>query len=210
MVRNSQPWKLGEPRLNEHGQPVAQHIAQILGCVPPNSNVDLQVQSAFPEDVTSMEKLYRELEEHESSEAASTPSHARDKELVCNRVDETAVSEPHDSDIKQGYCGTDFGTESAMNLPLQNLSTASDDLEFDGVASADMYGNALFLDTALSPFTWSNHNAQRSDLTMCFLQKVGAMQSIDILHQGLVGYEFNAMEPHILSDNSETGYRGTR
>ncbi|KAF5243254.1 hypothetical protein FANTH_8263 [Fusarium anthophilum] len=61
MVRNSQPWKLDEPepQLNEHGQPVAQYIAKILGCVPPNSEIDLPLQSVFPEDESSMEELYQ-------------------------------------------------------------------------------------------------------------------------------------------------------
>ncbi|KAF5707187.1 C6 transcription factor [Fusarium mundagurra] len=103
-VRNSQPLKLAEPQLNEHGQPVAQHIAKLLGCVPSNSEIDLLVQSVFPEDEGSMEELYRELEEHERSEAASTPSLARDKELAC---DEPAISESQTSDVELPYHGTD-------------------------------------------------------------------------------------------------------
>ncbi|KAL6414054.1 Fluconazole resistance protein 1 [Ilyonectria robusta] len=181
----------------------------MLGCVRPNSDFDLPVHSVFPEDVTGMEELCRELEEQERYEAASTPSHARDKESLCNRVDETALLELDDSGIEQGYCGIDFGTESAMNLPRQNLSTASDDLGFDGTASADMNGNTPFPDTALSPFTWSMPDTQRSDLTMCFLQKAGTLQSMDVLNQGLVEYEFDAMEPNILSYNSEARHGGT-
>jgi hypothetical protein len=205
MVRNSQPWKLAEPQINEHGQPVAQHVAQILGCVPPNSEIDLPVQSVFPEDMDSMEELYRELEEHERSEAASTPNLARDKESAC---DETAISESQDSDIELPYYGADFGTQSAMNLPLQSLSTGSDDLDFEGAAAADMYGNALFPDTPLSPFTWSSYNAGYNDLTMCLLQKVGAMQSNGMLQQGRLGPGFDGIEPYIMSDDMGRGYRG--
>lgn len=156
-----------------------------------------------------MEELCRELEEQERYEAASTPSHARDKESLYNRLDETSLLEPDDSGIEQGYCGIDSGTESAMNLPLRNLSTASDDLEFDGTASAEMNGNAPFPDIALSPFTWSMPDTQRSDLIMCFLQKAGALQSMDALDQGLVEYEFDGMEPHILSYNLEARHGGT-
>ncbi|KAF5530660.1 Fluconazole resistance 1 [Fusarium mexicanum] len=119
MVRNSQPWKLDEPQLNEHGQPVAQHIAKLLGCVPPNSEIDLPVQSVFPENESSMAKLYRELEEHERSEAASTPSLARDKELAC---DETAISESQASDIELPYYEVDCGIHGTVNLPLQTGS----------------------------------------------------------------------------------------
>ncbi|KAH7186876.1 hypothetical protein BKA60DRAFT_626806 [Fusarium oxysporum] len=201
MVRNSQPWKLAEPQLNEHGQPVAQHIAKLLGCVPPNSEIDLPVQSVFPEDADSMEELYRELEEHERSEAASTPSLARDKELTC---DETAISESQDSDIELPYYAVDCGTQGTVNLPLQ---TGSNDLDFEGAAAADMYGNTLFPDTPLSPFTWSSYNAGYSDLTMCLLQKVGVMQGNGMLQQGLLGPEFDSTEPYILSGDLEGRYR---
>ncbi|KAH6973968.1 hypothetical protein EDB80DRAFT_742326 [Ilyonectria destructans] len=209
MVRNSQLWEVGEPQLNDRGQPVVQDIAQMLGCIRPNSDVDLPVHSVFPEDVTGMEELCRELEEQERYESASTPSHARDTKSPCNRLDETVLLEPDDLGIEQGYCGIDFGIESAMKLLRQQLSTTSDNLEFDGTASADMNGNAPFPDTAHSPFTWSMPDTQRSDLTMCFLQKAGTLQSMDVLDQGLVEYEFDAMEPHILSYNSEARHGGT-
>lgn len=209
MVRNSQAWEVGEPQLNDRGQPVVQHIAQMLGCIRPNRDVDLPVHSVFPEDMTGMEELCSVLEEQERYEAASTPSHARDTESLCNRLDETVLLELDDSGIEQDYCGIDFGTESAMNLPRQNLSTTSDDLEFGGTASADMDGNAPFPNTDHSPFTWSMPDTQHSDLTMYFLQKAGSLQSMDILDQGLVEYEFDAMEPHILSYNSEARHGGT-
>ncbi|KAH7169395.1 hypothetical protein DER46DRAFT_681073 [Fusarium sp. MPI-SDFR-AT-0072] len=180
-MKKTKPWKLAEPQINERGQPVAQHIAKLLGCVPPNSEIDLPVQSIFPEDANSMEELYRELEEHERSEAASTPSLARDKELAC---DETAISESQDSDMELPYYAVDCGIQGTVNLPLH---TGSDDLDFEGAVAADMYGNALLPDTPLSPFTWSSYKSGYSDLTMSLLQKVGAMQGYSMLHQGLLG-----------------------
>ncbi|KAH7200510.1 hypothetical protein DER44DRAFT_873559 [Fusarium oxysporum] len=200
-MKKTKPWKLAEPQLNEHGQPVAQHIAKLLGCVPPNSEIDLPVQSVFPEDADSMEELYRELEEHERSEAASTPSLARDKELTC---DETAISESQDSDIELPYYKVDCGTHGTVNLPLQ---TGRNDLDFEGAAPADMYGNALFLDTPLSPFTWTSYSAGYSDLTMRLLQKGGVMQGNGMLRQGLLGPEFDSTEPYIQSGDLEGRYR---
>ncbi|KAF4498479.1 Fluconazole resistance 1 [Fusarium agapanthi] len=144
MVRNSQPWKLAEPQLNEHGQPVAQHIAKLLGCVPPDSEIDLPVQSVFPEDQGSIEKLYRELQEHERSEAASTPNLARGKELA---GDETGISELQASDIELPYYAVDCGIHGTVNLPLQ---TGSNDLDYEVAAAADMYRNSLFPGTSLT------------------------------------------------------------
>ncbi|KAF5530033.1 Fluconazole resistance 1, partial [Fusarium phyllophilum] len=170
MVRNSQPWKLAEPQRNEHGQPVAQHIAKLLGCVPPNSEIDLPVQSVFPEDGVSMEELYRELQEHERSEAASTPSLARDKELAC---DGTAMSESQASDVELPYCAVDCGVQGNVDLPLQ---IEHDGLGFEGAAVTEMYGNALLPDNSLSPCTWPSYNTGYSDLTMCLLQRIGVVQ----------------------------------
>ncbi|KAF5695372.1 zinc cluster transcription factor [Fusarium denticulatum] len=190
MVRNSQPWKLAEPQLNEHGQPVVQHIAKLLGCVPPNSDIDLPVRSLFPEDADSMEELFRELEEHERSEATSTPSLATDKEFACNET-ATAISESQDSDIELPYYAVDSGPQGTVN-PL--LQTGSDGLDFEGAVAANMYGNVLFLDTPLSPFTWTSYNAGYSDSTMRLLQKVGVVQSNDVLTQGLLGGRFNGID----------------
>ncbi|KAG5759211.1 hypothetical protein H9Q72_012670 [Fusarium xylarioides] len=195
MVRNPQPWELAEPQLNEHGQPIAQHIAKLLGCVPPNSEIDLLVQSVFPEDEGSMEELYRELKEHERSEAASTPSFARDKELLC---DGTATSESQALDVELPYCAVDCGVQGNVNLPLQ---TEQYGLDFEGAAVTEMYGDALLPDTSLSPRTWSNYNAGYSDLTMCLLQRVGVMQGNSMLHQGLLGSSFNGVEPHMGSND---------
>lgn len=35
MVRNAQPWELGEPAINACGQPIIQDIAQKLNCLEP-------------------------------------------------------------------------------------------------------------------------------------------------------------------------------
>ncbi|PNP61402.1 hypothetical protein FNYG_13885 [Fusarium nygamai] len=202
MVRDSQPWKMAEPQLNEHGQPVAQHIAKLLGCVPPNSEIDLPVRSIFPEDADSMDELYRELEEHEKSEAASTPSLLRDKDLA---YDATATSEPQDSNIELPYYAVDPGPQGTVN-PL--LQTGSNDLDFEGAVAADMYGNALFPDTPLSPFTWTSYNAGYSDLTRCLLQKVGVVQGNPVFPHGLLGAGFDGIEPCIVSGDMETRHRG--
>lgn len=143
---------MGEPQLNDRGQPVVQHIAQMLGCVGPNNDVDLPTHSVFPEDVMGMEELCRKLEEQERYETGSTLSYERDTKSPCNRLDETALLEPDDSGVGQDCRGIAFGTETAMNLPPQYLSTTSGDLEFDGAASPNMNGNAPFPDIAHTPF----------------------------------------------------------
>ncbi|KAF5585040.1 Fluconazole resistance 1 [Fusarium pseudoanthophilum] len=181
MISNLQAWKLAEPQLNEHGQPVAQHIAKLLGCVPRNSDIDLPVRSLFPEDADSMKELYRELEEHERSKATSTPSLVREKGFAAR---ETTASESQDSDVELPYHALYCGTRCTVNLPLQ---TGSNDLDFEGAVAADMYGNAQFPDAPLSPFTWTSYDAGYSDLTMCLLQKVGVVQGNGLFPHGFLG-----------------------
>ncbi|QGI65344.1 hypothetical protein CEK27_009315 [Fusarium fujikuroi] len=201
MVRNSQSWKLAEPHLNEHGQPVAQHITKLLGCVPPNSDIGLPVRSIFPEDVDSLEELYHELEEHERSEAASTPSLARGKELTC---DESAMSEPQDSDIEPPYHWADCQTQGTVDLLPQ---TRSNGLDIEGAVAADMYGNALFSDTPPSPLAWNSYIDGHSDSTMCPPQHVGVMQGNGMFQQDLLRPIFEGVEPYSMSVDLGMRYR---
>ncbi|KAI1027643.1 hypothetical protein LB504_011669 [Fusarium proliferatum] len=193
MVRNSQPWKLAEPHLNMHGQPVAQHIAKLLGCVPPIADIDLPVRSIFPEDVDSLEELYHELEEHERSEAATIPSLARDKQLTC---DESAISEPQDSDMEPPYYWADRQKQGTVDLRLQARSNA---LDFEGAIAANMHRNALFPDTPPSSLTWNSYIDGHTDSTMCLLQQVDVMQGNGMIQQGLLRPVFEGVEPYGMS-----------
>ena len=62
MVRSGQSWDLGEPELNDRGQPVIHDIATKLGCIRPNADADLPPHSVFPEDEAGLAKLAAELE----------------------------------------------------------------------------------------------------------------------------------------------------
>lgn len=70
MVRNSQTWDLGEPDLNDRGQPVIHTIASKLGCIRPNSDIDIPVPSAFPEDEAGMAELIAQLNAQQSDSAS--------------------------------------------------------------------------------------------------------------------------------------------
>ena len=84
MVRDGQPWELGEPELNDRGQPVIHDIAQKLGCIRPHSDLDLPVSHIFPEDEASLSELAVALEKHHkerepASASATCPSSPTDK-----------------------------------------------------------------------------------------------------------------------------------
>jgi len=72
MLRNSQQWDLGEPELNDRGQPVI-HIASKLGCIRPQNDLDLPVGNVIPEDEAGLADLALKLEAHQKErDAAAT------------------------------------------------------------------------------------------------------------------------------------------
>lgn len=58
MVRNKEQWTLGDPEINDRGQPVIHDIARRLGCIRPST--DLPV--AFPEDAAQFAALQAQME----------------------------------------------------------------------------------------------------------------------------------------------------
>ncbi|KAH8745016.1 hypothetical protein F5883DRAFT_475909 [Diaporthe sp. PMI_573] len=70
MVRNGKRWDLGEPDVNDRGQPVIHNIVQKLGCIRPNSDIDLPVHSLFPEDEQGLSELARQVEKQQQYEKA--------------------------------------------------------------------------------------------------------------------------------------------
>jgi hypothetical protein len=58
MIRNNESWELGEPEMNDRGQPVIHDIASKLGCIRPSP--DLPV--AFPEGAEDFAELQAQLQ----------------------------------------------------------------------------------------------------------------------------------------------------
>lgn len=215
MVRNSQQWDLGEPELNDRGQPVIHNIAQKLGCIRPNSDIDLPVHSVFPEDEAGMAELARQLEEQQQAEPDMHSNGAvQDVETFAyNRTDRASSSELDHSDFEHDYRRAVFGGNNAMTLSPQSF-TASTDFEFGPApasAPADLDANSAALFPSQSP-TVPNYPAwtppsrqqqqqqqQTNELAMHFLQQAGALQSMDMLNQGLVESEFGTIKPHVIS-----------
>ncbi len=71
MVQNNQQWDLGEPDLNERGQPAIYSVASKLGCMKHNSDEDLPAASVFPEDEASLAKLAHQLGQQEQKGLAT-------------------------------------------------------------------------------------------------------------------------------------------
>jgi hypothetical protein len=58
MVRNNESWELGDPEMNDRGQPVIHDIASKLGCIRPSPDLPY----AFPEGAEDFAELQAQLE----------------------------------------------------------------------------------------------------------------------------------------------------
>lgn len=128
MVRNGQSWDLGEPELNDRGQPVIHNIAQKLGCIRPQNDVDLPVSHIFPEDESGLGELVTALEEHqrntEASKASplsvtSSPSPCSQPQSESRRIERAGSSESDHSDMEPDYRRIAFGQ---LNTPFSSQS----------------------------------------------------------------------------------------
>ncbi|EQB56611.1 hypothetical protein CGLO_03364 [Colletotrichum gloeosporioides Cg-14] len=217
MVRNNQQWDLGEPELNDRGQPVIHNIAQKLGCIRPNSDIDLPVHSVFPEDEAGLAELARQLEEQQKerdAEKAATTTRIPtelDSASSCERSDRASSSELDHSEFEADYRKAVFGQHNnPMTMSPQSFSTGYTEFDVDSVASpvdptAAMFHNQSPTMNAYVPqWTMPRQAAPPQppamDLAQQFFQQQnGALSSMDMLNQGLIENEFGTIKPHVLS-----------
>ncbi|KAL1850394.1 hypothetical protein VTK73DRAFT_9692 [Phialemonium thermophilum] len=164
MVRNSQKWDLGEPELNERGQPVIHNIAAKLGCIRPNSDLDLPVHSVFPEDEAGLAELARQLEEQQREREQTTQQQQQQQQQqqaqppnnngtllasdCCGRTERASSSELDHSDWEQDYRQTAFGgvaaaTGGALTMSPQSLAYSSSDFDLGCGASTSSSGSSI-------------------------------------------------------------------
>lgn len=201
MVRNQQPWELGEPELNDRGQPVIHNIASKLGCIRPNSDMDLPVHSVFPEDEAGLVELARQLEEQQK-ETGVTMGSRHETDSACNRTDRASSSEIDHSDFED-YRKTAFGgrgAASALSMSPQSLTYSDFDLS-SATPSDGFSGQAQRppLPTTFSP--WMGRAPAVGDFnTQQFLPGAPSpFLDMDMLNQGLLESSFGTIKPHVLS-----------
>jgi len=201
MVRNQQGWELGEPELNDRGQPVIHNIASKLGCIRPNSDMDLPVHSVFPEDEAGLVELARQLEEQQK-ETGVAMSSRHETDSACNRTDRASSSEIDHSDFED-YRKTAFGGRGAAStLSLSPQSLTYSDFDLSSTTPSDGFSGQAQrppLPTAFS--SWMGRAPAMGDFnTQQFLP--GASPSfldMDMLNQGLLESNFGTIKPHVLS-----------
>jgi len=105
MVRNNETWDLGEPELNDRGQPVIHDIASKLGCIRPSPDLPY----AFPEGAEDFAELQAQLQaaRHEiGAEDTGSRKHSSDASSyspALERTDRASSSESDHSSLSKEY-----------------------------------------------------------------------------------------------------------
>ena len=203
MVRNQQTWEFGEPELNDRGQPVIHNIASKLGCIRPNSDVDLPVQSVFPEDEAGLAELARQLEEQQK-EVGSASLNKHDTDSTCNRTDRASSSELEHSD-SEDYRRAVFGRRGVaadvQSMSPQSLTYSEFDLTTSAPSDAGFTSQPR-PDGLPTPYSgsWLNRPASMDFGAQAFVQgTAGSFLDMDVLNQGLLESNFGTIKPHVLS-----------
>lgn len=196
MVRNSQPWGLGEPGLNGGGLPVIHDIAQKLGSIRPNSDIDLPAHSVFPEDEASMAELARQLEE-QHNDGGESRMDIKDIDLSsCQQHSCASASELDHSEFEDDHKAT-FGSADAMTLSIRGF-VGSNYFELNP-AVPQIDSSVIFTSEAQSMHnfsTWPMPRAQASGFAMHFLQQAEALANMSM--SGLVDSDLGNIKPKIL------------
>lgn len=207
MLRNQQQWDLGEPELNDRGQPVIHDIAFKLGCIRPNSDIDLPVHSVFPEDEAGMAELARQLDEQQKERDVVEKAVKAEVESQssCNLSDRSSSSDLDHSEFEADYRKQVFGNNNnnAMTMSPQSFNGGYNDFEVDAGASPTDIPQAMFPSQppmSAYPTQWQAKPVPTMDFaTQQFLQQTGGMTNMDMLNQGLMESEFGTIKPHMLS-----------
>jgi hypothetical protein len=210
MVRNGEPWELGEPELNDRGQPVIHNVAAKLGCLRPNSDLDLPVHSIFPEDEAGMAELARQLQEQAATSApggASQHSSSSRQEAesngIYNRTDRASSSaasdvEHSDVDLEPDYRRAAFGTASAVSMSPASLSYPEFDISPPSAAPSDGFPPTSQQHSPTVPvhpnnFQWiSRPSSMDFSSQQLWMASQGYSMSSEMLGSGVLGSSYAA------------------
>ncbi len=132
MLRNGETWDLGEPELNYRGQPVVHNVASKLGCLRPNSDLDLPSHSIFDEA-----ELARQLPAETHHTSSSCMMQEAKSSGGYNRASSSAASdaEHSDLDLEPDYrCAT-----SAVRMSPASPSYANFDVSLPSAIPSDCF-----------------------------------------------------------------------
>ncbi|KAJ4298627.1 Fluconazole resistance protein 1 [Collariella sp. IMI 366227] len=211
MVRNGDPWDLGEPELNDRGQPIIHNVAAKLGCLRPNNDLDLPVQAIFPEDEASMAELARQLKEQQQKEATGTSptqhTHIKQETEISSsytRTDRASSSDVDHSDLEfePDYRKAAFGTASTVSMSPASLSYSGDfEIPPPSAAPSDGFPPSVHSPTVPSHanFQWMHSRPPSMDYTQQLWMSNQYLEMDATRQHQLMGQYPGAIKPPVFS-----------
>ncbi|KAI7760065.1 hypothetical protein LZL87_014072 [Fusarium oxysporum] len=190
-VRNNQSWDLGEPELDHYGQPVIHSIAQKLGCIHPNKEIDLSEYSLFPEDEVCMDEFTQQLKDQQIEHEPWKEPMKDENSSMWNRTERASPSKLYHSNVEHDYQKAAFSNINTNALSPQNfISSAGFNLPS---LPLEVDSSTLLQSPATSNFdAWAK--PQLTDLNLTFFQQqTDMMASMNLLNQGHVAFEVDTI-----------------
>ncbi|KAI2639190.1 hypothetical protein GGS21DRAFT_506305 [Xylaria nigripes] len=209
MVRDGKKWDLGEPELNDRGQPIIHNIATKLGCIRPNADADLPPHSVFPEDEAGLAKLAVELDtlqqsrDREAKAAAAgtgtgTGAGAKpDNDANYAATEQSSPSESDSYDFESDYRNiflTNPHTVQTMS-PL-SFPTPYSDFESCAIINDDASLFAQSSPTMPCPYPSWHYLASPPPMEASAFVAPMAVEMPESLQEALVEAEFGTVKPH--------------
>ncbi|KAI0125237.1 hypothetical protein BJ170DRAFT_584474 [Xylariales sp. AK1849] len=201
MVRNGQQWDLGEPELNDRGQPVIHNIATKLGCIRPNADADLPPHTVFPEDEAGLARLALELNVQQNDRDSHMAEIKSETDSTCNQTERASSSELDHSDFEQDYRKAMMNGRNVQTLSPQSYTY--NDFEAANSIPTELNPSTMFpvqSPSGPAPYaTWNMARPASMEMPPQYMQQMDLNMSDMMLSQGLVESEFGTIKPHILS-----------
>ncbi|GKT91490.1 C6 transcription factor [Colletotrichum tofieldiae] len=209
MVRNQQRWDLGEPELNDGGRPMIHNIAQKLGYIRPNSDIDLPVPSVFPEDEPGLTKLARQLEKQQKERNGIKAMEAKIDSASYEESEHASSSKIDDSEFGTDYRKSVFGSHNNPKpMSPQSFSTGYTEFEIEPFASPVQQAPDVFQQNQASSMRTDQHwdmptqTASSMYLAQNFFHHSGD-NDMEIINQGVIEPEFGNIKPQVVECSSE-------
>lgn len=151
MVRNNESWDLGEPEMNDRGQPVIHDIASKLGCIRPSPDLPY----AFPEGAEDFAELQAQLQaaRHEmGSEDTGSRKHSEDSSSyspALERTERASSSESDHSNLSKEYNQMLWSQRQATRI-APNIKPAPLNIVAKQSFDEDLYQPRVSIDTNCS------------------------------------------------------------
>ncbi|KAH8165009.1 hypothetical protein CIB48_g3231 [Xylaria polymorpha] len=180
MVRNGQSWDLGEPELNDRGQPIIHNIATKLGS-------ELEIQQLDREREVQVVEIKCETE------------------TTCSRTERASSSEIDHSDFEYDYRKALMGAQqqNLQTMSPQSFTSSYNEFEPSSIHSDVDPSTSLFAvqsPTAPTSYpTWHMNRPPSMNVSPQYAPPMDINMAEIMLSQGLVESEFGTIKPHMIN-----------